>query len=33
MLAFAYLALFVALCAILTYWRIVNYKRLNDRRF
>lgn len=33
MLAFAYLVLFVALSAMLTWWRVSNYKRLNDRRF
>lgn len=32
MLAFAYLILFVALSAILTWWRIANYRRVNDRR-
>jgi hypothetical protein len=33
MLAFAYLVLFVVLSAGLTWWRVANYKRLNDHRF
>ena len=33
MLAFAYLALLVALSVLLTCWRIANYKRLGGRRF
>lgn len=31
--AFAYLVLFLALSALLTLWRISNYKRLESRRF
>jgi hypothetical protein len=33
MLALAYLLLFVALSAALTWWRVSNYKRLTDRRY
>jgi hypothetical protein len=29
----AYLALFLALSAALTYWRVANYRRLENRRF
>jgi|GEM_PF-6140785 len=33
MSAFAYLILFLAVSALLTAWRIANYKRLQSRRF
>jgi hypothetical protein len=31
--AFAYLVLFLALSALLTFWRVSNYKRFEGRRF
>ena len=33
MLAFAVLALLVALSVLLTRWRIANYRRFTERRF
>jgi hypothetical protein len=29
----AYLALFLAVSAALTYWRVANYRRLENKRF
>ncbi len=33
MLILAYIALFLALCAGLTWWRVANFRRHYDRRF